>query len=37
MASGEAYDIFTSYFRSDGYGAVELNGWLVARGGRGGG
>jgi hypothetical protein len=32
MASGGAYDVFVSYARSDEAGAVELNGWLCARG-----
>jgi WD40 repeat protein/energy-coupling factor transporter ATP-binding protein EcfA2 len=32
MASGDAYDVFISYARSDGDGAAELNGWLCAQG-----
>ncbi len=32
MASGDAYDVFISYARSDGDGAAELNGWLIAQG-----
>jgi hypothetical protein len=37
MASGDAYDVCVSYARSDGDAAVELNGWLGAWGGGGGG
>src|SRR5208337_4322998 len=32
MASGDAYDVFISYARSDGDGAAELNGWLREKG-----
>jgi hypothetical protein len=32
MASGDAYDVFISYARSDGDTAAELNGWLSAQG-----
>jgi WD40 repeat protein len=32
MASGDAYDVFISYARSDGNAAAELNGWLCAQG-----
>ena len=32
MASGDAYDVFLSYARSDGAAAAELNGWLCAQG-----
>ncbi len=32
MASGDAYDVFISYARSDGDVAAELNGWLSAQG-----
>ena len=31
MASGDAYDVFLSYARSDGVVAAELNGWLVSQ------
>jgi hypothetical protein len=37
MASGDAYDLFISYARSDGDAAAELNGSLVSQGGGGGG
>src|SRR5271165_6297186 len=32
MASGDAFDVFVSYARSDGDAAAELNGWLCAQG-----
>ena len=32
MASGDAYDVFVSYARSDDTAAAELNGWLCAQG-----
>src|SRR4249920_2504615 len=32
MASGDAYDVFVSYARSDVAAAAELNGWLCAQG-----
>ena len=32
MASGDGYDVFISYARSDGDAAAELNGWLGAQG-----
>src|SRR5208283_5807582 len=32
MPSGDAYDVFISYARSDGDAAAELNGWLSAQG-----
>ena len=32
MASGDAYDVFISYARSDSDVAAELNGWLIAQG-----
>jgi WD40 repeat protein/energy-coupling factor transporter ATP-binding protein EcfA2 len=32
MASGDAYDVFVSYARSDEAAAAELNGWLCAQG-----
>ena len=35
MASGDAYDVFISYARSDGDAAAELNGWLRHDGGGG--
>src|ERR1700733_6714619 len=32
MASGDAYDVFVSYARSDGAAAAELNSWLRDQG-----
>src|ERR1700722_5495288 len=32
MPSGDAYDVFLSYARSDGDAAAELNGWLTTQG-----
>src|SRR5271168_2457665 len=32
MASGDAYDVFVSYARSDEAAAGDLNGWLCAQG-----
>jgi hypothetical protein len=32
MGSGDAYDVFVSYARSDETAAAELNGWLCAQG-----
>ena len=32
MGSGDDYDVFVSYARSDGAAAAELNGWLSAQG-----
>jgi hypothetical protein len=37
MASGDAYDVFVSYAQNDCDAAAELNGWLAAQSGAGGG